>query len=171
MPASARERRFRESHSRVAWRRPSGIDGTRPWCRKGRQRSGVCHFRPPYRLFKQTVLRAKARNSFYSRCDVVNLSEQLLSLGEIRKDLFELITITDEILSSLKAQDRILISYKYFGEVPEDENFDHTSRNYFRKQKTRYARVAYWYSYQNTNNGYMFYGVEDSIIDVNVSDS
>ena len=90
----------------------------------------------------EDLIRAKARNSFYSRCDVVNLSEQLLSLGEIRKDLFELISITDEVLSSLKAQDRILISYKYFGEMPDDENFDHTSRNYFRRQISAVKRFT-----------------------------
>ena len=28
----------------------------------------------------------------------------------------------------------MLLEYKYFNVVPEIENFDHTSRNYFRKQ-------------------------------------
>lgn len=82
----------------------------------------------------EDVIKKKARNSFYTRCDVVNLSEQLLSLGEIRKDLIELKLIVEEVLSLIKPYDRILLSYKYFGILPEDKGFDLTSRNYFRKQ-------------------------------------
>ncbi len=82
----------------------------------------------------EDVIKRKARNSFYAKVNVVNLSEQLLSLGEIRKDLIELKLIVEEILSMIKPYDRILLSYKYFGIVPEDKDFDLTSRNYFRHQ-------------------------------------
>lgn len=82
----------------------------------------------------ENIIKKKAKNSFYARCDVYALSEQLLSLGEIRKDLIELKTITDNVLDSIKPYDKLLIKYKYFGEVPDIEDFDHTSRNYFRKQ-------------------------------------
>lgn len=82
----------------------------------------------------EDVIKKRARNSFYARCDVLSLSEQLLSLGEIRKDLIELKLIVEEVLSLIKPYDRILISYKYFGITPSEEGFDLTSRNYFRKQ-------------------------------------
>ncbi len=82
----------------------------------------------------EEVIKKRARNSFYARCDVVSLSEQLLSLGEIRKDLIELKLLVEEVLSIIKPYDRVLLSYKYFGITPEDDNFDLTSRNYFRRQ-------------------------------------
>jgi hypothetical protein len=82
----------------------------------------------------EEVIKRRARNSFYARCDVVGLSEELLSLGEIRKDLIELKLIVEEVLSLIKPYDRVLLSYKYFGIAPQEEGFDLTSRNYFRRQ-------------------------------------
>ena len=82
----------------------------------------------------ENVIQRRAKNSFYLRCDTTQLANELLSLGEIRKDLIELECIADDILSKIKPEDKTLILYKYMGVVPEDENFDHTSRNYFRKQ-------------------------------------
>ncbi len=82
----------------------------------------------------EEVIKRRARNSFYARCDVVGLSEELLSLGEIRKDLIELKLIVEEVLSLIKPYDRVLLSYKYFGIAPQEEDFDLTSRNYFRRQ-------------------------------------
>ena len=82
----------------------------------------------------ENLIKKKAKNSFYLRCDVVSFSEQLIALGEIRKDLIELKQITETVLNSIKPYDKILICYKYFGIVPQIEEFDHTSRNYFRKQ-------------------------------------
>ena len=82
----------------------------------------------------ENVIQRRAKNSFYLRCDTESLAEQLLSLGEIRKDLIELKFIADEILDKIKPEDKTLILYKYMGIVPNDDNFDHTSRNYFRKQ-------------------------------------
>lgn len=82
----------------------------------------------------EEIIKKRARNSFYARVDVVNLSEQLLTLGEIRKDLIELKLIVEEILSLIKPYDRVLLCYKYFGIMPEDSDFDLTSRNYFRRQ-------------------------------------
>ena len=82
----------------------------------------------------ENVIQKRAKNSFYLRCDTTQLANELLSLGEIRKDLIELECIADDILSKIKPEDKTLILYKYMGVVPEDENFDHTSRNYFRKQ-------------------------------------
>ncbi len=90
----------------------------------------------------ENVIERRARNSFYLRCDTARFAEQLISLGEIRKDLIELKYITDDILSMIKSEDKTLISYKYFGIVPEDKNFDHTSRNYFRKQVKALERFA-----------------------------
>ncbi len=82
----------------------------------------------------ENLIRKRARNSFYLRCDTVAFAEQLIRLGEIRKDLIELSSVVEEALLSMPTYDKILISYKYFGIRPEDENFDLTSRNYFRKQ-------------------------------------
>ena len=90
----------------------------------------------------ENVIERRAKNSFYLRCDTVRFAEQLISLGEIRKDLIELKFITEDILSKIKPEDKILISYKYFGIVPEDDNFDHTSRNYFRKQVKALERFS-----------------------------
>lgn len=82
----------------------------------------------------ENLIKKRAVNSFYLRCDTAHYAEQLIRLGEIRKDLFELINLVDEVLSTLNVYDKTLISYKYFGIKPEDENFDLKSRNYFRKQ-------------------------------------
>ena len=90
----------------------------------------------------ENVIQKRAKNSFYLRYDTVRLAEQLITLSEIRKDLIELKYITEDILSKIKPEDKILISYKYFGIVPSDENFDHTSRNYFRKQVKALERFA-----------------------------
>ena len=90
----------------------------------------------------ENVIEHRARNSFYSRLDTVKLAEQLLALGEIRKDLILLKEIADKVLEKIKDEDRVLIAYKYFGVIPSDENFDHTSRNYFRKQVKALERFA-----------------------------
>ena len=82
----------------------------------------------------ENLIRKRARNSFYLRVDTVSFAEQLLRLGEIRKDLLELKITIEETLASIPEYDRILISYKYFGIMPNDENFDLKSRYYFRKQ-------------------------------------
>lgn len=82
----------------------------------------------------ENLIQRRAKNSFYLRCDTTQLANELLSLGEIRKDLIELRYIADDILGKIKPEDKTLICYKYMGIVPNDENFDHTSRNYFRKQ-------------------------------------
>jgi hypothetical protein len=76
------------------------------------------------------------------RYDTVRLAEQLITLGEIRKDLIELKYIADDVLSKIKPEDKILISYKYLGIIPSDENFDHTSRNYFRRQISAVKRFT-----------------------------
>ena len=98
----------------------------------------------------EDVIKTKARNSFYSRCDVVNLSEQLISLGEIRKDLIELKQIVEDVLNSIKPYDKILLSYKFFGVLPEDKDFDLTSRNYFRRQ----IKALQNFSNELKNKGY-----------------
>lgn len=51
----------------------------------------------------ENVIQRRAKNSFYLRCDTESLAEQLLSLGEIRKDLIELKFIADEILDKIYA--------------------------------------------------------------------
>lgn len=90
----------------------------------------------------ENTITHRAKNSFYMRYDTVTLAEQLITLGEIRKDLIELKYIADEIFNKIKQEDAILLKYKYLGITPSDENFDHTSRNYFRKQIKALERFA-----------------------------
>lgn len=90
----------------------------------------------------ENVIKIKAKNSFYVRCGTATLAEQLLSLSEIRKDLIELSEIVDKMLKKMTEEDRILISYKYFGIEPSNKDFDLTSRNYFRKQVRAIKRFA-----------------------------
>ncbi len=82
----------------------------------------------------ENLIKTRARNSFYDYSDAFALSDRILKLGEVRKDLLYLKQITTEILNELSNEDKELISYKYFKIVPKNEDFDHTSRNYFRKQ-------------------------------------
>ena len=90
----------------------------------------------------ENLVRIKAKNSFYFRNGTIGLAEQLISLSEIRKDLMELSEIVDKMLKKMTEEDKILISYKYFGVQPEDKDFDLTSRNYFRKQVRAIKRFA-----------------------------
>ncbi len=82
----------------------------------------------------ENVIRKKAKNSFYEYESAERLTNTVLSLCNIRYDLIDLKEKTANSLNKLSEEDKILIAYKYFGIHPEDENFDHTSRNYFRKQ-------------------------------------
>ena len=82
----------------------------------------------------ENVIKKKAKNSFYDSSSTEKQAEKILQLVEIRKDLFELKLICEMAFSKLSEYDKILISYKYFGIKPSDENFDLKSRNYFRKQ-------------------------------------
>lgn len=90
----------------------------------------------------ENLIKTRARNSFYLRENTLGLANQLLRLGEIRKDLFELKELVEDVLASMSEEDRELISYKYFGYMPSNENFDHTSRNYFRKQVRALSRFS-----------------------------
>ncbi len=82
----------------------------------------------------ENLIIKKAKASFYNLNSTLALSNELISLGEVRLDLIELKEVIDETLSKLNEEDRVLLEYKYFNVVPNIENFDHTSRNYFRKQ-------------------------------------
>ncbi len=82
----------------------------------------------------ENLIRNKARNSFYIYDNTQKVVEQILRLGEIAKLLYILKTIAEEVLVSLTPSERELISFKYFGIVPERPDFEHVSRNYFRKQ-------------------------------------
>ncbi len=82
----------------------------------------------------ENVIKKKARNSFYDYESAEKLASNVLVLCNIRCDLIDLKEKTANSLNKLSEEDKILIAYKYFGILPEDENFDHTSRNYFRKQ-------------------------------------
>ena len=82
----------------------------------------------------ENVIKKKARNSFYEYQGAERLANEVLSLCNIRLDLIDLKEKTANSLNKLSDEDKILIAYKYFGIMPEDENFDHTSWNYFRKQ-------------------------------------
>ena len=83
----------------------------------------------------ENIIKTKVKNSFYNFSPTYDQAEKILKLGEVRLDLLELKEITSEVLKELSEVDRILICYKYFGILPEDKNFDLTSRNYFRKQQ------------------------------------
>mgnify|MGYP003289748508 CR=1 FL=1 len=82
----------------------------------------------------ENLIIKKAKNSFYGCNSALAIAEELINLGEVRLDLMELKDITLQALSKMKDEDRILLEYKYFKIIPNIENFDHTSRNYFRKQ-------------------------------------
>ncbi|MBR6737852.1 MAG: hypothetical protein IKL82_05770 [Clostridia bacterium] len=82
----------------------------------------------------ENLIRNKARNSFYVYDNTQKVVEQILRLGEIAKLLYILKVIVDDTLLEITPTERELISFKYFGIVPERDNFDHVSRNYFRKQ-------------------------------------
>lgn len=88
----------------------------------------------------ENIIRSKVRNSFYNFSPTFEQADKILKLTEIRLDLLELKEITKEVLEELLETDRILICYKYFGILPEDKNFDLTSRNYFRKQNKAIER-------------------------------
>lgn len=82
----------------------------------------------------ENLIIKKAKGSFYGTSSALAISQELIDLGEVRFDLMELKEVTLKALSKLKEEDKMLIEYKYFQIVPNVENFDHTSRNYFRKQ-------------------------------------
>ncbi|MBO5713578.1 MAG: hypothetical protein J6R88_05215 [Clostridia bacterium] len=81
----------------------------------------------------ETVIKQKAKNSYYNYSPCYNQANEILKLVEVRLDLLELKSLIDEALSKLSFEDSFLIKYKYLGVKPDFE-FDHTSRNYFRKQ-------------------------------------
>ena len=82
----------------------------------------------------ENLIIKKAKASFFGGASALAVSQELIDLGEVRLDLIELKEITQEALSKLKLEDKMLLEFKYFNVVPNIENFDHTSRNYFRKQ-------------------------------------
>ena len=82
----------------------------------------------------ENLIIKKAKASFYGTRSALAVSQELIDLGEVRLDLMELKQITLTALNKLKDEDKMLIKYKYFNILPKIENFDHTSRNYFRKQ-------------------------------------
>lgn len=98
----------------------------------------------------EKLIRNKARNSFYLYDNTMQIVEQLLRLGEIAKMLYGLKMIVEETLLSLTPEERELISFKYFGIEPENENFEHVSRNYFRKQ----VKALNSFSGKLSENGY-----------------
>ncbi len=82
----------------------------------------------------ENLIIKKAKASFYGTTSALSVSQELIDLGEVRLDLMELKEVTLLALSKLNSEDKMLLEYKYLSVVPSDENFDHTSRNYFRKQ-------------------------------------
>ena len=82
----------------------------------------------------ENLIKTRARNSFYDYSSTLKQSEKILSLCNVRLDLLELKEIAKNALNLLNEEQNTLISYKYFGILPKDKNFDLTSRNYFRKQ-------------------------------------
>lgn len=88
----------------------------------------------------ENLIKKKVKNSFYDYSSTYMQVERVLKLNEVRLDLIELKDITKEALDSLSDVDRTLISYKYFGIMPKDKDFDLKSRNYFRKQNKAIER-------------------------------
>ncbi len=82
----------------------------------------------------ENVIKKRARNSFYDFQSTEIIANKILALCNVRFDLIDLKQRTESCLEKLNEEDRTLIEYKYFQILPKDENFDHTSRNYFRKQ-------------------------------------
>ncbi len=82
----------------------------------------------------ENVIKKRARNSFYDFQSAEIIANKILALCNVRFDLIDLKEKTENCLGKLNEEDRTLIEYKYFQIIPDDENFDHTSRNYFRKQ-------------------------------------
>ena len=81
----------------------------------------------------ETIIKQKAKNSYYNYSPCQVQAEEILKIVNVRLLLLDLKSLTEEALSKLSFNDLWLIKYKYFGETPDFE-FDHTSRNYFRKQ-------------------------------------
>ena len=82
----------------------------------------------------ENLIKTRARNSFYDYSSTLKQSDKILKLCNVRIDLLELKEIAQDVLNSLNYDEKTLISYKYFGILPKDKNYDLTSRNYFRKQ-------------------------------------
>ena len=81
----------------------------------------------------ENLIKQKAKNSYYNFSPCQTQAEDILKLIEARVDLFDLKSLTEEALSKIPYEDLYLLKYRFFGEKPNFE-FDHTSRNYFRKQ-------------------------------------
>ncbi len=90
----------------------------------------------------ENLIKNRARNSFFDYSNAFTMASRILELGETRKELLYLKEITTEVLNELSQEDKTLISYKYFKIMPKNEDFDHTSRNYFRKQVRALSRFT-----------------------------
>ncbi|MBR5439607.1 MAG: hypothetical protein IKV61_05265 [Clostridia bacterium] len=82
----------------------------------------------------ENLIKTRARNSFYDYSSTLKQSDKILKMCNVRIDLLELKEIAKEALNCLNNEQITLISYKYFGILPKEKDFDLTSRNYFRKQ-------------------------------------
>lgn len=81
----------------------------------------------------ENLIKKNAKNSFFMQ-GAEKIAERIISLNEARIDLIELKGFVKRAYEQLDALDKELIGYKYFGNEPKCKNFDHTSRNYFRRQ-------------------------------------
>ena len=90
----------------------------------------------------ENIIKKRIKNSFYEYEDTISLTNKILALSDARQDLFLLKECTEIAFNKLNKEDKILIFYKYLGIKPDDENFDHTSRNYFRKQVRAVERFS-----------------------------
>ena len=81
----------------------------------------------------ENVIKKNAKNSFYGG-SAERIAEKIIDLSETRIDLIDLKGYVKAAYETLDALDKELIAYKYFGLIPKSKNFDHTSRNYFRRQ-------------------------------------
>lgn len=79
------------------------------------------------------IIKQKARNSYYDYTPCEIQAENILKIVNARFDLIELKNLIEEAVSKLNETNKLLITFKYFKIKPNFE-FDHTSRNYFRKQ-------------------------------------
>lgn len=81
----------------------------------------------------ENVIKKNAKNSFFNQ-GAEKIAEKIIMLSEARLDLMDLKDYVKSAYEKLDAIDKELIGYKYFGVYPKCKNFDHTSRNYFRRQ-------------------------------------
>lgn len=93
--------------------------------------------------FDQSVER-KALNSMTNYSPCIFQCEEILSLTEQKKSVLLLWLVMKKIILKLSNEEMLYLDYKYFKKMPKEvyDNFDTSSRNYFRKQVKLAEKVA-----------------------------